>query len=96
MHLHVHKLWLITWPPAICVWNMLIILIMIFEDRDVISCVICISNEVEYLEKERSCKNSTKEFTLSFYVIFTMQSKERLTKFRCIGRASVIDVYLGW
>ncbi len=29
--------------------------------HDVTSCVICISNEVEYLEKEASYKNSTKE-----------------------------------
>ena len=33
---------------------------------DVTSCVIYISNEVEYLEKEESHKNSTKEVTLSF------------------------------
>ena len=29
--------------------------------QDAISCVLCTSNEVEYLEKERSYKNSTKE-----------------------------------
>ena len=40
---------------------------------DVTSCVICISNEVEYLEKEGSYKNSTKEVTLSFLMIFPMQ-----------------------
>ena len=34
--------------------------------HDVTSCVICISNEVEYLEKEESNKNSTKEVTLPF------------------------------
>ena len=42
---------------------------MIFEvimHHDVISRVICISNEVEYLEMEGSYKNSTKEVTLSF------------------------------
>ena len=33
---------------------------------DVISCVICISNEGEYLEKDGSYKNSTKEVTLLF------------------------------
>ena len=30
------------------------------------SCVICILNNVGYLEKERSYKNSTKEVTLLF------------------------------
>ena len=35
-------------------------------DYDVTSCIICISNNVEYLEKEESYKNSTKEVTLSF------------------------------
>ena len=33
---------------------------------DVISWVICISNNVEYLEKERELQNSTKVVTLSF------------------------------
>ena len=51
----------------------------------VISCVICISSEVEYPEKKGSYKNYTKEVTLSFQIIFAMQSKERSTKFRCIG-----------
>ncbi len=31
--------------------------------HDVISCVICKSNEVEYLEKEKCYKNSSKEVT---------------------------------
>ena len=55
--------------------------------HDVTSCVICISNKVEYLEKEglSSHKNSSKEVTLSFWVIFAMQSKKRYTKFRFIG-----------
>ena len=34
--------------------------------HDVTSCVICLSNEVEYLEKEGSYKNSAKEVTLLF------------------------------
>ncbi len=33
---------------------------------DVTSCVICISNNAEYLDKGGSYKNSTKEVTLSF------------------------------
>ena len=37
---------------------------------DVTSCVICISNNVEYLEKKGSYKNSAKEVALSFQVIF--------------------------
>ncbi len=32
----------------------------------VIGSVICISNEVEYLKKEESYKNTTKEVTLTF------------------------------
>ena len=31
---------------------------------DVISCVICVSNKVEYLEKEMCWRNSTKEMIL--------------------------------
>ena len=46
----------------------------------VTSCVICISNNVEYLEKEGSYKNFTKEVTLSFRVIFAMQSKKTFDK----------------
>ena len=33
---------------------------------DVTNCVTCISKNVEYLEKEGSYKNSTREVTLSF------------------------------
>ena len=33
-------------------------------DCDVVSCAICISNKVEYLEKEKSQGNSIKEVTL--------------------------------
>ena len=47
---------------------------------DVTSCVICISNDLEYLEKEGSYKNSSKIVIL----IFAMQSKKRSKKFRCI------------
>ena len=36
---------------------------------DVTSCVICISNNVEYFEKEWTYKNSTKEVALSFQMI---------------------------
>ena len=37
----------------------------------VISCVICISNEVEYPEKEGSNKNSTKEVIMLYIVILS-------------------------
>ena len=33
---------------------------------DVDGCVICISNEIEYLDKEKSWKNSTEQVILSF------------------------------
>ncbi len=56
MHLYAHKLGLFTWPPTY-VWNMLIIFqinddfLKVIMYYDVTSCVICISNEVEYLER---------------------------------------------
>ncbi len=56
----------------VCVWNMLITFQInddcskVIMHHDVTSCVICISNEVEYPEKKGSYKNSTKEVTLSF------------------------------
>ena len=52
---------------------------------DVGGCVICISYEVEYLDKERSYKNSTKEVILLFYLIFPIQLTKCWTKFRFIN-----------
>ena len=40
---------------------------------DVSGCVICTLNKFEYLDKEESYKNFTKEVILSIYVIFEMQ-----------------------
>ena len=51
---------------------------------DVMNRVICISNKVEYFEKEKSQRNSIKEVTLSFLVILAMQSINSWTKFRFI------------
>ena len=45
--------------------NSLFFLILIIQD-DVGGWVICISNKVEYVDKEGSYKNSTKEVVLSF------------------------------
>ena len=52
---------------------------MIFEKLlctacDVISCLIYISDKVEYLEKEESYRNCTEEVRLPFYIVFAMQS----------------------
>ncbi len=43
---------------------------------DVTSCVICISNNVEHLEKEGSYKNSTKDVTLSLHCQVRKKSSE--------------------
>ena len=40
---------------------------------DVSGCVICISNKVEYLDKEKSHNNSTKEVILSFELILAIK-----------------------
>ena len=48
---------------------------------DVGGCVLCISNKVEYLNKEEKYKNSTKEVTLQFKLIFSMQSTKCWAKF---------------
>ena len=50
---------------------------------DIISCVIYIFNKNEYLEKEESYRNSTKEVTLLFQVV--MQSISCWSKFNVIG-----------
>ena len=52
---------------------------------DVGGCVICISYKVEYFDKKRSYKNSTKEVILLFYLIFPIQPSKRWTKFRFIN-----------
>ena len=52
---------------------------------DVTCCIFCMCNKSEYLDKERSYKNSTKEVILWFQVIFAMQSRKYWTKFRFIG-----------
>ena len=45
-------------------------LTVIIIQYDVGGCVICISYKAEYLDKERSYKNSTKEVILLFDLIF--------------------------
>ena len=47
--------------------------------------VFCISYKVEYLDKKRSNKNSTKEVILLFYLIFPTQPSKCWTKFRFIN-----------
>ena len=50
----------------------------------VVTCVICISCKVDYLHKERSYKNSTREAML-FYLIFPIQPTKCWTEFRFIN-----------
>ena len=52
--------------------------------HDVTSCVICISNEVEYLEKDGSNKNCTKEILSDLRNAI----KKRSTKLHSIGTLS--------
>ena len=42
---------------------------------DVGGCVICVSNKVEYLNKEESYDNSTKEVILSFQLVLQCNKK---------------------
>ena len=60
---------------------------------DVTRCIICICNKSEYLDQERSYKNSTKEVILWFQVIFAMQSRKYWTKFRFIGTLRVFSFF---
>ena len=65
---------------------------------DVISCVIGISHKVEYFEKKRVREIPLLKFkdatTLSFLVIFAMQSVNSCTKFRFIGNLRVTTKFL--
>ena len=61
--------------------NKLSNLTVIMIQYDVGGCVIGISYKVEYLAKERSSKNSTKEVILFFYLTFLIQPPKRWTKF---------------
>ena len=61
---------------------------------DVTRCIICICNKSEYLDKERSYKNSTKEVILRFQVIFAMQSRKYWTKFRFIGTLKQMYLFI--
>ena len=58
---------------------------------DVTRCVICRSNRIEYLDKERGYKTSTKEVILRLQVIFAIQSRKYGTNFRFIDTLSVRD-----
>ena len=55
---------------------------------DVTRRVICISNKIEYPDKEHSYKNSTKEVIMWFEVIFEMQWKNTGSKFRVKGAST--------
>ena len=64
-----------------------------FHD-DINDCVICISNNVEYLMKEEIYKNSDKVITLLFHLIIVMQSKKCWTKFRFIRNLNCTSIVL--
>jgi hypothetical protein len=81
MKLYVHKLWLINiWPSHLClkyVYHFMIInddFWKVSMQYDVISCVICIWNEVEYLEEEPSYK--LKFYQRSYILILSDLSME--------------------
>ena len=59
---------------------------------DVGGCVICISYQVEYLDKERSYKNSTKEVILLFHLIFPIQPSKCWTKFRFMNTLNITHI----
>ena len=87
--MYVRKLWLITKPLHLSaiVWLLLnrLIFSKVIMQCDVTRCITCTSNKAEYLDKERSCKNSTKEVILWLQVIFAMQPREYWANFRFIG-----------
>ena len=58
---------------------------------DVTRCVMCISKKVEYLDKEQSYKNSTKQVLFLIQLFFPMQSKTYWTKFRVITSFKFVD-----